>query len=108
MSKRDYYEILGLERNATDSDIKRSYRKLARQYHPDVNKEDEAETIFKEVSEAYTILSDPQRRAAYDRLIHMAMTQGLTVDTCRYAFADAADAWAAQAGSPHGKIVITR
>ncbi|MGW8205122.1 quinone oxidoreductase family protein (plasmid) [Sphingomonas bisphenolicum] len=49
-----------------------------------------------------------ERRAAYDRLIHMAMTQGLTVDTCRYAFADAADAWAAQAGSPHGKIVITR
>lgn len=49
-----------------------------------------------------------KRRAAYDRLIDMAMTQGLTVDTCRYAFADAADAWAAQAGSPHGKIVITR
>ncbi|MCC4233139.1 MULTISPECIES: quinone oxidoreductase family protein [Sphingobium] len=49
-----------------------------------------------------------ERRAAYDRLIAMAMTQGLTVDTRRYAFADAADAWAAQAGSPHGKIVITR
>lgn len=49
-----------------------------------------------------------ERRAAYDRLVAMAMTQGLTVDTRRYAFADAADAWAAQAGSPHGKIVITR
>ncbi|HEY9839075.1 MAG: molecular chaperone DnaJ [Candidatus Sericytochromatia bacterium] len=76
MSKRDYYEVLGLERNADDGDIKRAYRKLARQYHPDVNKEPEAEQIFKDVSEAYTILSDPQRRAGYDRFGHAGVGAG--------------------------------
>ena len=70
MSKRDYYEVLGLERNATDNDLKRAYRKLARQYHPDVNQEPEAEGVFKELSEAYSVLSDPQQRAAYDRYGH--------------------------------------
>lgn len=70
MSKRDYYEVLGLDREATDSDIKRAYRKKARQYHPDVNKEPEAESIFKELSEAYSVLSDDQQRAAYDRFGH--------------------------------------
>jgi len=76
VSKRDYYEVLGLERGASDADIKRSYRKLARQYHPDVNNEPQAEEIFKEVSEAYTILSDPQRRAGYDRFGHAASGAG--------------------------------
>ncbi|PKL79557.1 MAG: molecular chaperone DnaJ [Candidatus Melainabacteria bacterium HGW-Melainabacteria-1] len=76
MSKRDYYEVLGLERNATDNDIKRAYRKLARQYHPDVNNEPESEQIFKDISEAYTILSDPQRRASYDRFGHAGVGAG--------------------------------
>lgn len=73
MSKRDYYEVLGLERNATENDIKRAYRKMARQYHPDVNQEPEAEGIFKELSEAYTVLSDAQQRAAYDRYGHAGL-----------------------------------
>lgn len=76
MSKRDYYEVLGLERGADDNEVKKAYRKLARQYHPDVNKDAEAEGIFKEVSEAYTILSDPQRRAAYDRFGHAGVGAG--------------------------------
>lgn len=67
VTKRDYYEILGLSRSATDLEIKRAFRAQARQYHPDVNKSPDAETRFKEINEAYEILSDPQKRAAYDR-----------------------------------------
>lgn len=74
MSKADYYEVLGLEKGASDAEIKRSYRKLARKYHPDVNEEPEAEDIFKDVSEAYDVLSDPQRRAAYDRFGHAGVS----------------------------------
>ncbi len=64
---RDYYEILGVTRTASADEIKRSFYKLARQYHPDVNKEADAATRFKEVNEAYQVLSDPDKRAAYDR-----------------------------------------
>jgi molecular chaperone DnaJ len=67
MSNRDYYEILGVGRNASNDEIKASFRKLARQYHPDVNKEDGAEEKFKEINEAYGVLSDPEKRARYDR-----------------------------------------
>jgi curved DNA-binding protein len=63
---RDYYARLGLEKNATQEDIRRAYRKLARKYHPDVSKEADAEAQFKEVAEAYEVLKDPERRAAYD------------------------------------------
>lgn len=66
-SNRDYYEILGLQRNATDDEIKAAFRKLARQYHPDVSKEPDAEDKFKEVNEAYGVLSDSEKRARYDR-----------------------------------------
>lgn len=76
MSKRDYYEVLGLSREASDSDIKKAYRQLARKYHPDVNKEPEAEVVFKELSEAYSVLSDSQQRAAYDRFGHEGLNQG--------------------------------
>jgi molecular chaperone DnaJ len=66
--KKDPYEILGISKNASKDEIKKAYRKMARKYHPDANPGDEsAETKFKEVSEAYSILSDPQQRAAYDR-----------------------------------------
>ncbi len=74
--KRDYYEVLGVSRSATEDDLKKAYRKLARQYHPDVNKEPDAEEMFKEVNEAYEVLSDGDRRAAYDRFGHAASQMG--------------------------------
>ena len=66
---KDFYEILGVKRSASDDDIKRAYRKLARKYHPDVNAGDKAaETKFKEISEAYNILGDSEKRKKYDQL----------------------------------------
>jgi molecular chaperone DnaJ len=65
-AERDFYEVLGVERTANDAEIKRAFRKLAQQWHPDVNKETEAQDRFKEVNEAYQVLSDPQRRQTYD------------------------------------------
>ena len=70
--KRDYYEVLGVSKTASDEEIKRAFRKLAKQYHPDVNKEPGAEEKFKEIGEAYAILSDPQKRASYDQFGHAA------------------------------------
>jgi molecular chaperone DnaJ len=66
-TQRDYYEILGVERNASADELKAAYRKLAKQYHPDVNREPGSEEQFKELNEAYAVLSDEQKRAAYDR-----------------------------------------
>jgi molecular chaperone DnaJ len=66
-SNRDFYEILGIPKNASTEDIKSAFRKLARQYHPDVSKEADAEERFKEINEAYGVLSDPQKRARYDQ-----------------------------------------
>ncbi|OWR29462.1 molecular chaperone DnaJ [Saccharibacillus sp. O23] len=74
--KRDYYEVLGIEKGASDQDIKSAYRKLARKYHPDVNKADDAEAKFKEVKEAYDVLSDGQKRARYDQYGHEDPNQG--------------------------------
>lgn len=72
-AKRDFYEVLGVSRNAAPEDIKKAYRQMARKYHPDVNREDpNAGEKFKEISDAYEILSDPQKRAAYDRFGHDA------------------------------------
>ncbi|MEJ2173447.1 MAG: DnaJ C-terminal domain-containing protein [bacterium] len=68
MKYKDYYKSLGLARGASDEDIKKAYRRLARQYHPDVSKEKDAEERFKEIAEAYETLKDPQKRAAYDGL----------------------------------------
>ncbi len=76
-TKRDYYELLGIGRNAGDEDIKKAYRKLALQYHPDRNPGDKhAEEKFKEVSEAYSVLSDPQKRTQYDQFGHAAFGEG--------------------------------
>jgi len=73
-NKRDYYEVLGIDRNASDEDIKKAYRKLAKKYHPDVNPGNkEAEAKFKEINEAYEVLSDPQKKAQYDRFGHAGM-----------------------------------
>jgi len=68
--KRDYYDVLGVGRNASDADIKKAFRKLAFDHHPDRSKDDGAEEKFKEVGEAYEVLSDPDKRAAYDRFGH--------------------------------------
>ena len=77
MSKRDYYEVLGVERQATDQQIKSAYRKLALKYHPDRNPGNtQAEEHFKEAAEAYSVLADPQKRGLYDRFGHAAFDNG--------------------------------
>ncbi|BAB05067.1 molecular chaperone DnaJ [Halalkalibacterium halodurans] len=76
MSKRDYYEVLGVDRNASADEVKKAYRKLARKYHPDVNKAPDAEDKFKEVKEAFDTLSDPQKKAHYDQFGHTDPNQG--------------------------------
>ena len=68
MEYKDYYQVMGLARDATQDEIKRVYRKLARKYHPDVSKEPNAEARFKEVGEAYEVLKDAEKRTAYDQL----------------------------------------
>ncbi|MDF2964656.1 MAG: molecular chaperone DnaJ [Rickettsiaceae bacterium] len=77
MSKQDYYQILSVSKGASEEDLKKAYRKLAMQYHPDKNPGDSAaEQKFKEINEAYDVLKDPQKRAAYDRFGHAAFSQG--------------------------------
>lgn len=84
-NKRDYYEILGINKNATEKEIKSAYRKLAMQYHPDRNSAPDAEEKFKEVSEAYEILSDANKRAKYDKFGHSAF------DPNSYSFGNSED-----------------
>jgi molecular chaperone DnaJ len=76
MDKRDYYEVLGVQKGASKEDIKKAYRKLSKKYHPDINKEADAADKFKEVKEAYEVLSDDQKRAHYDQFGHTDPNQG--------------------------------
>ncbi|TLS39350.1 molecular chaperone DnaJ [Pseudalkalibacillus caeni] len=76
MSKRDYYEVLGVSKDASEAEIKKAYRRLAKQYHPDINKEADADEKFKEVKEAYEVLSDSQKKAHYDQFGHTDPNQG--------------------------------
>ena len=76
MNKKDYYEVLGVKKDASDEEIKRAFRKLAKQYHPDVNKEPGADEKFKEIGEAYAVLSDPNKRSQYDQFGHAAFQNG--------------------------------
>ena len=80
MAKRDYYEVLGVDKSASDDDIKKAYRKLAKKYHPDLNKDnkEEAEAKFKEVSEAYEVLSDSSKRQRYDQFGHAGVDGNAT------------------------------
>jgi molecular chaperone DnaJ len=75
-AKRDYYDVLGVQREATQEDIKKAYRRLARQYHPDVSSEQDAEARFKEINEAYEVLSDTEKRSTYDRYGHAGPGMG--------------------------------
>ena len=76
-TKRDYYEVLGVSKDADDATLKKAYRKVAKKYHPDVNPGDaEAEKKFKEASEAYAVLSDPDKRRQYDQFGHAAFEGG--------------------------------
>ena len=76
MAKIEYYEVLSLERNASDEDIKKAFRKKAFEYHPDRNKNQDAEQKFKEINEAYHVLSDSEKRAKYDRFGHSGLGSG--------------------------------
>lgn len=101
MSKRDYYEILGIEKSASEAEIKKAYRRLAMQYHPDKNKNDKtAEDKFKEASEAYEVLSDPDKRSKYDQYGHAGLegafgSGGFTWDNFTHAsdFSDIFGSW---------------
>ena len=85
MAKRDYYEVLGLNRDASEEEIKKAYRKLAMQHHPDRNPDNpKAEEHFKEAKEAYEVLSAEDKRAAYDRFGHQGVEAGSGMGACGF------------------------
>ena len=91
MEKRNYYEVLGVPKTATDKEIKSAFRKLAKQYHPDINKAPDAADKFKEAQEAYAVLSDEQKRRQYDQYGHAAFDQmngGAGFDFSNFDFGD--------------------
>ena len=88
MSKRDYYEVLGLSKSATKEEIRRAYRGLSKKYHPDLNKADDAVENFKTVTEAYEVLSDETKKANYDRFGHVDPNQGFGGGADNFGFED--------------------
>src|SRR5215210_3184672 len=99
-TKRDYYEVLGVQRAASHDEIKKAFRNKARQLHPDVNNEQDAEAQFKEVSEAYEVLIDADKRAAYDRFGHAAVSgNGMGADPfAGFGFSDIFETFMSAAG----------
>ena len=91
MTDRDYYDVLGVPRDASDEDLKKAFRRLARQYHPDVNNSPDSEERFKEINEAYAVLSDADKRAAYDRFGHAGVRGPGGVPDFNVDFSDFAD-----------------
>ena len=126
MQYKDYYKIMELSRDASQDEIKRAYRKLARKYHPDVSKEADAEAKFKELGEAYEVLKDPEKRAAYNQLgANWKSGQefkpppnwdegfefkggGFTSDGADAAYSDFFEQLFGQAGFPYGRQASTR
>src|SRR3954451_8234030 len=107
MARRDYYEVLGVARDTSADEIQRAYRKLSRTFHPDVNKDPAAEDRFKEVSEAYDVLSDPDLRRRYDAFGRefRSVPEGVDPDTWARARAGAGTSTGARAragGAPRG------
>src|SRR3954465_15682434 len=83
MAAQDLYSILGVPKEASEEDVKKAYRRLARKYHPDVNKEKGAEEKFKEISAAFEVLGDPQKRELYDEFGPEALRQGFNAEAAR-------------------------
>ncbi len=105
VSERDYYEVLGVQRNASDAEIKRAFRKLAQKWHPDVNVDDASDEQFKEINEAYQVLSDPQKKQAYDLFGRAGVGAGVgAADFAGYGgFGDIFDAFFGGAASGGGR-----
>lgn len=92
MAKKDYYDVLGVKKNSTKQEMKRAYRKLAKKYHPDSNKDNpSAEQMFKEITEAYNVLSDDEKRKLYDQFGHAAFDGSMGEDQSKYTYTDKQD-----------------
>lgn len=101
MAKRDYYDVLGINKNASKQEMKSAYRKLAKKYHPDMNKDNpEAERIFKEVTEAYNVLSDDEKRKLYDKFGHAAFDGSMGADPNQYTNSNDSFFW--KGSAPNG------